>query len=667
MMEAFSYDQAFSRNLGWVTAAEQTILRHKRIAIAGLGGVGGSHLITLARLGVGAFNIADFDSFEIHNFNRQAGALVSSLGQPKVDVLARMALDVNPELKLKRFPQGIADENIAGFLDDVDLYVDGLDYFALDVRQKVFEACAERHIPALTAAPLGMGVALLNFLPGSMTFEDYFRLQGKSTEEQAIRFLLGLSPAMLQMRYLVDKSRVNLAERRGPSTVMACQLCAGFAATEALKILLNRGKIVAAPRGIHFDAYRNKLVTTWRPFGNNNPIQKLGLAIARRQIGAQASLPPQTTFSAQLSTIEQILDLARWAPSGDNTQVWRFEIMGETDFAIHGYDTREHCVYDVDGHPSQIALGALLENIVTAATGHGLQARFTRRPSSPDEKPIFDVHLSPEPGITPDPLIPFIPLRSVQRRPLQTSPLTPQEKQALETAVGENYRILWLDGLWNRACMAKLLFNYAKIRLTMPEAYQVHREVIQWNVCFSEDKVPDKAIGLDPLATRLMRWVMQSWGRVDFFNRYLAGTWMPRIQLDLLPGLFCGAHYVIVASTPHRNVNEYIEAGRGMQRFWLTATQLGLQMQPELTPLIFSTYIRNGVRFSRAPHLWELAERLSTQLQRFLGSETCERAVFMGRLGSGPAATARSLRKPLRELMLVPLSSAQSTQGKKTL
>ena len=193
-MEAFSYDQAFSRNLGWVTAAEQAILRHKRIAIAGLGGVGGSHLITLARLGIGAFNSADFDSFEIHHFNRQAGALVSSMGQPKVDVLARMALDVNPELRLKTFPQGVGDENLAGFLDDVDLYVDGLDYFALDVRQKVFEACAERRIPALTAAPLGMGVALLNFLPGSMTFEDYFRLRGKPPKNKPFASCSGFLP-----------------------------------------------------------------------------------------------------------------------------------------------------------------------------------------------------------------------------------------------------------------------------------------------------------------------------------------------------------------------------------------------------------------------------------------------------------------------------------------
>lgn len=283
----FSYDEAFSRNLGWVTEAEQKTLRAKRIAIAGLGGVGGSHLLTLARLGIGAFHIADFDQFEIHNFNRQSGAMVSSLDQPKINVLAAMALDINPELQIERFPLGVTDANLGAFLDGVDLYVDGLDYFALDIRRKVFALCAERGIPALTAAPLGMGVALLNFLPGGMTFEQYFQLEGHAPDEQAIRFLLGLSPAMLQMRYLVDRSRVNLAEKRGPSTVMACQLCAGLAATEALKILLKRGVLSRAPRGLHFDAYRNRLAKTWRPRGNRSVMQRLGLAIARRQLAAQ--------------------------------------------------------------------------------------------------------------------------------------------------------------------------------------------------------------------------------------------------------------------------------------------------------------------------------------------------------------------------------------------
>ena len=62
----FNYGEAFSRNIGWLASFEQEILRHKRIAIAGLGGVGGIHLLTLCRLGIGKFNIADFDEFAIH-------------------------------------------------------------------------------------------------------------------------------------------------------------------------------------------------------------------------------------------------------------------------------------------------------------------------------------------------------------------------------------------------------------------------------------------------------------------------------------------------------------------------------------------------------------------------------------------------------------------------
>ena len=73
-MYHFDYQKAFSRNIGWVTQDEQSILSSKQIAIAGLGGVGGSHLLTLTRLGVGNFHVADLDIFELANLNRQAPA-----------------------------------------------------------------------------------------------------------------------------------------------------------------------------------------------------------------------------------------------------------------------------------------------------------------------------------------------------------------------------------------------------------------------------------------------------------------------------------------------------------------------------------------------------------------------------------------------------------------
>ncbi len=285
MSREFSYEEAFSRNIGWVTRTEQQTLHRSRIAIAGLGGVGGAHLITLTRLGVGAFNVADYDDFDIANINRQTGAGMRNLGRSKAAALSEMALDVNPGLLLNIFAEGVAATNIGAFLDGVDLYIDGLDFFAFSARQLMFRECAKRGIPAITAAPLGMGAALLNFLPGHMTFDEYFDWQGCSEHEMALRFLIGLSPAMLQRLYLVDRTAVDLEEGRGPSTAMACALCAGIAATEALKILLKRGGVSAAPHGMQFDAYRNKMVTTWRPWGNRNPLQRLTLAIARRKLG----------------------------------------------------------------------------------------------------------------------------------------------------------------------------------------------------------------------------------------------------------------------------------------------------------------------------------------------------------------------------------------------
>lgn len=280
----FDYFEAFSRNIGWVTRDEQAILRTKRVAIAGMGGVGGVHLLTLARLGIGAFNIADLDVFELANFNRQAGAMISTVGASKVETLAKMARDINPELDLRIFPEGVTENNVSEFLAGADLYVDGMDFFAFSIRHAIFTECRKRGIPATSAGPLGMGSALLNFLPGGMTFEEYFCWGDLPDEEKGIRFLLGLSPARLQFGYLVDPTSVNLEEHRGPSTVMACQLCAGMAATEALKILLGRGKVLSAPWGIHFDAYRNKFTRTWRPGGNRNPVQRLALAIARRRL-----------------------------------------------------------------------------------------------------------------------------------------------------------------------------------------------------------------------------------------------------------------------------------------------------------------------------------------------------------------------------------------------
>lgn len=151
----------------------------------------------------------------------------------------------------------------------------------------------------------------------------------------------------------------------------------------------------------------------------------------------------------------------------------------------------------------------------------------------------------------------------------------------------------------------------------------------------------------------MMRWVMHSWRRVEFFNTWLAGTLAPRVQMDLLPALACAAHVALLADRPPLSIDDYLAAGRAMQRFWLAATRLGLQMQPEMTPLVFARYVRERRAFSAMPGMQEQAEALAQQASALIGKAEFERAVFLGRIGAGPPAYARSLRRPLAQLILL--------------
>ena len=86
MLSEFNYEEAFIRNIGLVTPEEQQIIKSKIIAIPGMGGVGGAHLIALARQGFQNFKIADLDKYELKNMNRQYGANCQSIDRFESDI-----------------------------------------------------------------------------------------------------------------------------------------------------------------------------------------------------------------------------------------------------------------------------------------------------------------------------------------------------------------------------------------------------------------------------------------------------------------------------------------------------------------------------------------------------------------------------------------------------
>ena len=80
---------------------------------------------------------------------------------------------------------------------------------------------------------------------------------------------------MQQRHYLVEATSVDFFAHKVPSLAVGIELAAGVACSTALKLLLGRGEVPCAPHGLHFDAYRNQLSRTWRPFGNRHPLQRL--------------------------------------------------------------------------------------------------------------------------------------------------------------------------------------------------------------------------------------------------------------------------------------------------------------------------------------------------------------------------------------------------------
>jgi len=349
--------------------------------------------------------------------------------------------------------------------------------------------------------------------------------------------------------------------------------------------------------------------------------------------------------------LARLLELARWAPSGDNSQPWRFELVGSNSLVIWGKDTRDDVIYDRQGHASQLALGALLETLDIAASGLGLRVTGIDARALHDGRYRIGVTLDKEPSAVPDPLFDAIERRVTNRRPLSPAPLSESQKRGLENCLPEGYRAVWIEGWRGKWRAARLAWLNAGVRLTMPEAFSTHAAVIEWQATESMDRLPDRSLGLDPLTVRLMRWCLQDWNRVKFMNTWLAGTILPRIQMDLLPGLFCGAHFFLLANKVPATLDDYLRAGRAVQRFWLTATSLGLQLQPQYTPVVFQEYLADQVPFTGEAKILDGARAVVRGLQSFLGQDA-GRCIYMGRLGAGNPPIARSTRLPLEDLIV---------------
>jgi tRNA A37 threonylcarbamoyladenosine dehydratase len=129
-------------------------LASKHIVVAGLGGVGSYCAEALARAGIGRLTLIDHDSVATSNINRQLPALLSTVDQPKVELMAARVLDINPQCDLKTLREFILPESVASQVPaDADYLIDCID--SLNCKVALVEHCVKTGIPV--ASSMGAG------------------------------------------------------------------------------------------------------------------------------------------------------------------------------------------------------------------------------------------------------------------------------------------------------------------------------------------------------------------------------------------------------------------------------------------------------------------------------------------------------------------------------
>lgn len=147
-------NQAFIRTRMLIGDGALDRLRAARVAVFGVGGVGGFCVEALARAGVGTLHLYDDDTVSESNLNRQIVALHSTLGQRKVQVMANRVLDINPDCQVRAIPMFYLPENA----DEVDLsqydyVIDCIDTVA--AKLELVSRCTALQVPIISAMGTG--------------------------------------------------------------------------------------------------------------------------------------------------------------------------------------------------------------------------------------------------------------------------------------------------------------------------------------------------------------------------------------------------------------------------------------------------------------------------------------------------------------------------------
>lgn len=339
-------------------------------------------------------------------------------------------------------------------------------------------------------------------------------------------------------------------------------------------------------------------------------------------------------------TLIEILKLAVRAPSGDNSQPWKFRWDGAT-LAVFGIEGRDNPIFNYEHRGTYIALGALIENIIIASPHSGFQPNLVTFPNPTDKFHVADLNFV-QVYRDDNQLFSAINERVVNRKPYKLDPL-PREFIADLTKSISEFKELNLTLTEDREKIDQLGQAVSANEIVMLENKGLHDlfyDSVRWNE--KEEKIHKtglyaKTMELLPPQLAIFR-LLKNWS----IARILTGLGLAKFIAKENARGYAQTPLFGVITVKNNEPLSYIDAGRALQRIWLKATRDKLGLQPIIGIIYLGMSISAGKDTGLSVQHAELVSKSCQKIEQVLG--TSDQIAVMFRLGDGGQASGRSSR-----------------------
>jgi tRNA A37 threonylcarbamoyladenosine dehydratase len=641
-----------SRNQYKITRGERDLLAQKKIGVIGLS-VGQSVSVTVAmeRL-CGELRLADFDTLELNNLNRIRTG-VHNLGLPKVYSVAREIAEIDPFLKVTCFTQGLIEENMDAFFTDggkLDLLIEESDGFDIKILSRY--KARELKVPVLMEASDGCVVDVERFdlepersiLHGIIDHLDIATLKSLKTSEEKIPYMLdvlGLETSSLRIK--ASMVEMNQSINTWPQLASAVAMGGGVTADVARRLLLNQytesGRYRVDLEEIIGNKKEKKAPVPEPLFAGWN---------AATMTEACKKYKGGSTSAADAPTLEKLVEAAGAAPSFANRQPWKWASY-ESRLFLFFNPLRQHSLIDVAGTGAGSSLGAAIENMALKAEACGLEATIELLPVETEKNLIAAISFKKKATGAEEGLSAFIGQRHTNRRPGSGKAIEPEALQEM-SLLAEHAQGMALSFI-TEAEKINMLATAAGVAERMCLLHpELHREYFS-DLRIAGDKPVVEGVDLKTLQLPVLAetaYKVVSDARVaDLLYRWEKGIAFEKVTSALVNS----SSALGLITAPAGDYRHIVNAGRLVQKTWLTATKNNLGFQPICLPLYLLRQFDNKDKDRIfPPNIISGLEYIKKQfLQVFPGMASREN-VFLFRLSDAGTPTTRSLRKPLNEV-----------------